>query len=71
MYGYVWVFWEDKKDEEESHKSSDNGVYLENDDSAKISKLKETSVKPEMKEIYPDASEKREVSPDMFPGGPW
>ena len=46
-------------------------MNLQNDDSAKMSKLKETSVKPKMKEIYPYFSERREVSLDTFPGGPW
>merc|ERR1712243_222044 len=45
-----------KEAEEESDESSDDGVEIQFDDRAKISKLKETSTEPEKKEVSPDAS---------------
>jgi len=53
-----------KEAEEESDESSDDGVEIEYDDRAKISKLKETSTEPEKKEVSPDASEKKDESAD-------
>lgn len=53
-----------KEAEEESDESSDDGVEIEYDDRAKISKLKETSTEPEKKESSPDASEKKDESDD-------
>merc|ERR1712243_313960 len=53
-----------KEAEEESDESSDDGVEIQFDDRAKISKLKETSTEPEKKEVSPDASEKKDESAD-------
>jgi len=53
-----------KEAEEESDESSDDGVEIEYDERAKISKLKATSTEPEKKETSPDASEKKDESAD-------
>jgi len=52
-----------KEAEEESEESSDDGVEIEYDDRAKISKLKEANV-PEKKEASPDVSENKDDSED-------
>merc|ERR1712212_1256136 len=51
-----------KEAEEESDESSDDGVEIEYDDRAKISKIKETSNEPEQKPSSPEESEKKEAS---------
>ena len=50
-----------KEAEEESEESSDDGVEIEYDERAKISKLKETDAEPK-KEASPDTSEKKDDS---------